>query len=127
VTFVLHLPVLLSAIVLGAHFLRAGEIELMVLSLAAMALLLVRRRWAAILVQIVLALGALEWLRTMLFVISMRQSVGAPWTRLAVILGAVTVFTLASALVFFTPQLSRRYAFERPTGDAAGDEQALTE
>jgi hypothetical protein len=127
VIFALHLPVLISAILPGAHFLRSGKIELMVLSLSAMALLLVRRRWAATLVQIVLVLGALEWLRTTLVVISMRQSVGAPWTRFAVILGAVTLFTLASALVFFTPRLSRRYVSERRSAGGAGDRQALTE
>lgn len=109
VTFSLHLPVLLSALLLGAHFLRAGRIELVVLSLACTALLLVRRRWAAVVVQIVLVMSALEWLRTMLAVISMRQSVGAPWLRFALILGAVTLFTLGSALVFFTPRLRQRY------------------
>jgi hypothetical protein len=36
-----------------------------------------------------------------------------PWGRLAVILGAVALLTLASATVFYTERLRRRYGLTR--------------
>ena len=60
----LLLPVVASLLVLAAHFLRSGNIALVVLVLVFMALLAVRRRWAARLVQVALLLGAVEWVRT---------------------------------------------------------------
>jgi hypothetical protein len=103
------LPVILSGILLGAHFFRAMMYPLAVASLLFPFVLLVPRRWAARLVQIVLVLGALEWIRTALMLVMARQAVGQPWTRMAIILGSVAVFTAASCLVFRFGPLKERY------------------
>jgi hypothetical protein len=99
------IPVILSSILLAAHFSRAGS---SVLSLAAIALpflLLVRKPWAARTVQLALVLGGLEWLRAAWGYVQQRMALGEPWTRLLVILGVVVLFTWASALVFRSPRL----------------------
>lgn len=103
------LPVFLSALVLAAHFLRAGSLVPMALALATPFLLLVPRPWAARTVQAGLLVGAVIWLRALTGFVHYRQAMGQPWTRLAVILGAVALFTAASALVFGIPVVRRRY------------------
>jgi hypothetical protein len=109
VVALLLLPVVVSLLVLAAHFLRSGNIALVGLVLVFMALLAVRRRWAARLVQVALLLGALEWVRTMAQLIGWRSQAGQPVLRMGVILGAVTLVTLSSALVFRSARLRRWY------------------
>ena len=99
------IPVILSSMLLAAHFSRTGS---SVLSLAAIALpflLLVRKPWAARTVQLALVLGGLEWLRAAWGYVQQRMALGEPWTRLLVILGVVALFTWASALVFRSSRL----------------------
>lgn len=93
-------PVVLSLGLLGAHFFRAGMQLPVALCLALVVLLAVPRPWAARLVQAALVLGAVEWTRTLLFIASVRLAAGQPATRMAIILGAVALLTLVSALVF---------------------------
>jgi hypothetical protein len=62
------------------------------------------------LLQVLLLLGALEWLRTLYMFAQMRIAFEQPWTRLAIILGAVALFTALSGLVFRTKTLRKRYA-----------------
>jgi len=65
--------------------------------------------WVARLLQIVLVIGALEWIRTLVVFATARAAAGQSWTRLAVILGVVALLTLVSAMVFQGASLSRRY------------------
>jgi hypothetical protein len=111
-TFVRLLPVLLSGLVLSAHFLRGGHLGVVMICLAALTLLLIRESWAARLMQLLLLLGSLEWVRTMMILISQRRSLGEPWIRMAVILGTVALFTAASALVFQGARLRERYSLQ---------------
>ena len=103
------LPVILSFLLLAAHFLRSGLIPFVALALLLTALLLVRRVWVARLVQMALVLGALEWLRTLLYLVALRQEAGQPWARLAIIIGIVAAFTGSSAFIFFCNSLKVRY------------------
>ncbi len=107
------LPVILSALVLAAHFFRAGNLIGLALCLGGLALLFVPRAWAARAVQVGLVLGAAEWVRTLLDFTAQRRAMGEPWARLAVILGTVALFTIASALVFRGARLRRRYGLSR--------------
>lgn len=100
-------PVVICLLVLGAHFLRAGHVVLVLLVLVLVAMLGVRRRWAGRLVQVGLVLGAVEWLRTLVSLAAGRVAAGQPWLRLVLILGCVTVVTALSALVFRSARLRR--------------------
>ena len=73
-------------------------------------LLLLRRSWVPRLFQVLLGLGALEWLRTLYVFASMRVAFEQPWGRLALILGGVALLTALSALVFLNRRLRARYA-----------------
>jgi hypothetical protein len=107
--FLRLLPVILSFLLLGAHFYRAGLAPVTVLCLAAPSLLLLSQPWVPRLFQAVLVLGAFEWLRTLYLFAQMRIAWDEPWTRLAVILGAVALFTALSGLVFRHRKLAARY------------------
>ena len=101
--------ILLSLAVLGAHFLRYDNVAGVAVSLALIGLLYVRRPWVARLVQIALLLGAIEWAHTLYELVQVRMAHGAPVARMALIIGAVTVITLVSALLFQTQTMKRVY------------------
>jgi hypothetical protein len=107
--FIKLLPVILSVLLLGAHFFRAGHTVLVLGSAAMLLLLLIRRRWAARLLQAMLVLGGLEWVRTLIVLAEMRQAAGMPWGRLVLIVGAVAAFTICSAFVFRFSSVRTRY------------------
>jgi hypothetical protein len=108
-TAVLLVPVVLSLAVLGAHFLRYGNWIGVIGSLVLIALLFVRRPWVARLMQAVLVLGTLEWIRTLHALMTVRAAHDLPFARMAVILGVVAAVSLCSALLFQAPALKRRY------------------
>jgi len=105
----LYTPIVLSILVLGAHFLRFGNWIGVFAALLLIALLFVRRPWVARLMQVVLVLGTLEWLRTMYELAHMRALQGQPYGRMLVILGIVAAVTFCSALLFQTPTLKKIY------------------
>ncbi len=98
-------PVVLSLVVLAAHFLRVGSRPLVAAVLAIVVVLVaVRRPWVARLAQATLMLGALEWCRTLV-----RLAAGEPVARLVAILAVVTAVTALSALLFASARLRRAY------------------
>ena len=107
--FALLIPALLSCLVLAAHFFRGEHVVLMFIACAAPLLLLARRTWATRLLQVLLVVGALEWVRTTWQIQAIRIQTGRDWQRMAAILYSVATFTFASSLVFFLPPLRRHY------------------
>jgi hypothetical protein len=111
--FFIYVPIVLSLLVLGAHFLRYGNTIVVISIVALMGLLFVPRWWVARLMQLVFALGALEWLRTMVVLIQARMIVDAPYLRLAVILGVVAVVTFLAGVLFQTRELKSFYRLDK--------------
>jgi hypothetical protein len=107
-------PVVLSFLLLGAHFYRSGQVVLAGLCVALLFLLFSRKSWVPRLFQILLVLGALEWLRSLYYFAAMRIAWDQPWTRLAIILGAVALFTALSGLVFRSKAVRARYRTKGP-------------
>ena len=103
------IPVIISCLFLAAHFMRAEQTGLVALWVSALLLLLIKRSWIANTFSILLILGALIWGQTTHIIYKVRLSMGAPWLRMALILGGVAVFTAASALVFRTETMKNRY------------------
>ncbi len=93
-----YLPLALSALVLAAHFFRAGNFGFVAFVVIVPFLLLTKTRWSVIAVQALLALAAAEWIRTAMAIARERAALGAPSTRMFVILGSVALFTLLSAI-----------------------------
>jgi hypothetical protein len=108
------LPVIISFLLLGAHFYRAGWGVLAGLCVAFPLLLLLRKWWVPRLFQTLLVLGALEWLRTLYVFAAMRMAFEQSWTRLALILGVVALFTALSGGVFRSRALKSLYRINEP-------------
>lgn len=105
----LFVPIVLSLVVLGAHFLRDANYLGVGAAAGLIVLLFVKRPIAARAVQIALLLGALEWLWTMYALVQARMAMGMPATRLMVILGIVAAVTALSAGLFQSRTLKRIY------------------
>jgi hypothetical protein len=102
-----------SLLLLGAHFWRAGLVALAAACVAMTGLLAVRRPWAGRVLQAVLALGAIEWLRTAWLFASARADLGHPYGRLLAILGAVAAITALAALLLRSGSARRHFGATR--------------
>ena len=91
------LPAGLSLMALGAHFLRGGSLTLAAACALACGGLFFGHPRVLRVLQILLAGGAGLWLLTAWRIAEARVAVGAPWGRMAVILGGVAAFSLFSA------------------------------
>lgn len=103
------LPAILSALLLAAHFLRREAYLPALLILALLLILLVRKSWVLRFWQAILGLGALLWIDTTLSVLRVRQALGLPWGRMAVIMAAVLLLTIFSALWLENPRIKAFY------------------
>lgn len=112
-TAVAFVPIVLSLLLLGAHFYRAGNLVLAAAAVLLVAALAIPRPWSARIVQAGLALGTVEWLRATLVLTAERMHAGVPYQRMTLILGSVALMTLCSALLFQTRRLSRVYRLTR--------------
>lgn len=108
--FLRLLPAIISFLLVGAHFSRDGQAFLMPIAFLFPFLLFIKKAWIPKLVQIGLWLASIEWLRSMFEYIQTYDAMGKPWTRLAIILSSVALFTALSSLVFRWKSLKKRYA-----------------
>jgi hypothetical protein len=102
-------PVILSFLILSAHFYRAEIYPLLLICIVFPFLLFLKRSWIARLIQLMLVLGSLEWIRTLYFLVEERKVTGEPWTRLVIILGGVALSTALSALIFQIRSMKEHY------------------
>jgi ferredoxin len=103
------LPVIISSLLLAAHFSRADQTGLVLFSLTFPFLLFIRRQWVIKVCQIYLILGSFVWLQTLYTLVQKRIALEQPWGRLVLILGSVVLLTVASAFVFRNKKLNERY------------------
>ncbi|GIK38765.1 MAG: hypothetical protein BroJett011_25980 [Chloroflexota bacterium] len=104
------IPLIVSAFLLGAHFLRQGNLWLVGLCLLALGLLWVKKRWSLIVLQFLAYLGALIWASTAISIVQQRLALGEPWLRVAIILGAVVLLSVLAGLLLNTPAVKERYS-----------------
>ena len=108
--FLRLLPVFISFLLLAAHFLRAGQVSISIVLLSLLGLLFLRKAWVPRVIQLILLLGTVEWLRTLYSVAQVRIELDMPWMRMATILGVVALFTALSCLVFRSKALRRKFS-----------------
>jgi hypothetical protein len=98
-----------AALLLGAHFLRLGNLVLVAMCLGAPLLLLYRKRWVLIVSQL-LAYGATAiWTVSAARLVEFRLQSGQPWKLAAIILGAVALITLLAGLLLNSRTVRERY------------------
>jgi len=108
-TIITILPIIISALLSAAHFYRSGSLLFTLSSILLPFLLVSKNRWIPKIITAFLFLAAGEWIRTILTFTEHYQAAGVSWTRMAIILGTVAVFTASSALVFKTSTMKKRY------------------
>ena len=108
----------LALLLLAAHFFHAGAGFVAALCVLLIALLFVPRAWAGRSVQVVLAVGTVEWVLTAWTLAEARMARGEPWVRLVVILGSVALLTAIAAALFQHPALRARFGPRPTTADA---------
>ena len=111
--FVRLLPVFCSSILIAAHFQRSGATIVAVCCLLTTSLLFIKRAWSVRILQVLLIIYALEWVRTLVNLVQLRLEYGMPWVRLALILGGVALFSALSTLVFRHPSLQKLFYKEK--------------
>lgn len=111
-TFLSYIPIVLSLLLLAAHFLRYGEKLAVAGALLLLGLLFVRKPWVARTVQVALLAATAEWLRTMLQIALERMHAGVPFVRMVVILSVVTLLALGGALIFQTRRIGEIYGLQ---------------
>ena len=85
----------IAALLLGAHFLRAGNFAMVALCLAAL--------------QFLAYGAAVAWIAVAIQLVQTRQQLGQPWTMAAIILGSVASFTLLAGLLLNSRAITERY------------------
>jgi len=96
-------------VLLGAHFLRAGNPVMVALCLAVPLLFFYRRGWTLIVLQLLAYCAAGIWIAVAIQLVQMRQQTGQPWTAAAIILGSVALFTIATGLLLNSRAIKDRY------------------
>jgi len=66
-----------------------------------------------IIITVSLLLVAAEWIRTLFVLIEQYQAAGLSWTRMAIILIGVALFSAFSGIVFKTSTMKKRYEAKR--------------
>lgn len=99
----------IAFLLLAAHFMREARYILMALCLAVPFLLIIRKRWALITVQLLAFVAAVQWIWISIGFVHQRMMLGAPWIRLVIILGAVTLFTAVAGALLSSDVARDRY------------------
>lgn len=99
----------IAFLLLAAHFIREAAYLLMGLCLAAPFLLVIKKRWALISVQLLAFAGAVIWVGISIGLVHQRMMSGNPWNRLVIILGAVTLFTVVAGALLSSDVARDRY------------------
>ncbi len=115
----LALPVL-ALLLLAAHLLHSGAMQLTTLAILAIGLLAVPRPWAARTLQVILAVAVIEWIRTTVGLAQQRLLHDEPYVRLAVILGFVSLFTAFAAVAFQHPVLRAYFRMSAKSANEPG-------
>ncbi len=93
------IPLILSFVLLEAHFLRTENLVLTVGCVLFPFVLLLKARWSLVAVQAVLYFGVAIWVSTAFRIARQRMMMGEPWGRMTLILGAVALWTFFSAII----------------------------
>ena len=103
------IPVLISFLLVAAHFSKLNLNILAVTFLIFPFLLLLKRFWVPRVFQFILIVASLEWIRSMYEYIQDYQANGQSWIRLMFIMLGVALFTALSALVFNNKTIKSKY------------------
>jgi hypothetical protein len=107
--FVRVIPIIIAALLLAAHFLRAGNLLLTAVCGLMPLLLLIKKRWSVWALQLFAFAGVVIWLGVAITIVRQRIMLGDSWLRVLFILGGVALFTAAAGLLLNSAAVKERY------------------
>lgn len=107
------IPFVIACLLLGAHFLRDGNLYFVMVSVLAPLFLLIRKRWMLFVLQLGAYSGAAVWLYTLVSLIRERMMFGRPRGVAVIILGSVTLFTVAAGALLDSHAVKEKYPSQR--------------
>ncbi len=110
-----YIPLTLAPLLLAAHFLRSGNYGLAAACAFLPLVLFIKRAWVPIVGQGLTLAGTLVWVNTAASLVSVRRMIGESWVRLAIIMGVVTLFTAATALIYRSAKMQSKYQNGAPS------------
>lgn len=111
-TFWRILPILICSLLMAAHLGRANMLILQIASLSIPFILIWKNKISARVAQLLLVVYGFEWIRILICYTQARMENDEDWIRLAIILGAVAIVNFASALVFRSKHMKKKYGLE---------------
>jgi hypothetical protein len=81
----------------------------MVVSVLVPLLMLIRKRWSLILVQLSAYAAAVVWLSTATHLVQERMISAKPWSGAVIILGSVALFSVFAGLLLNSRKVKERY------------------
>jgi len=103
------IPLIISWLILAAHFLRYGNFVLAGVCLAVPLSLLIQKRAVLNTVQWLTFGGVLLWIKIGIDLVTFRLAIHVDYTRLMIILSAVALFTLGSGLLLYHRSFRKLY------------------
>jgi hypothetical protein len=100
---------ILSFLILAAHFSRADNLVLMILCLLVPTLMFIKRRWVLLVIQILLYCGVFVWINTIIQLASERIDLGQPWLRMGIILSFIALITGLSGVLLNSNAIKKKY------------------
>jgi hypothetical protein len=103
------IPLVIASLLLAAHFIRDGNIGLVLAAVLVPALLFIKKRWSLMLVQLSAYAAAGVWVYTLIQLVQQRMILARPWTGAVMILGSVALFTTFAGLMLSSPSIKKQY------------------
>jgi len=103
------IPLIFSCLLLGAHFLRSGNPLFTLLCILLPFLLLIKRLWVLLIVQLFMYAGGIIWVNTAIHLMRKRITLSLPWNKPVIILGVVAGFTILSGLLLNLKGIKEKY------------------
>jgi len=103
------IPYVIMTLLLAAHFSRAGNSILMVISLLLPFLFFVKQKWVLPTLEIAAYLAAAAWLWSAYQYIQVRIATGDDWMRLLIIMGSVALFTAWTGFFLRSEKMKAAY------------------
>ncbi|MEW6350145.1 MAG: hypothetical protein AB1646_13850 [Thermodesulfobacteriota bacterium] len=114
-------PIFVASALLAAHFARSGSAVLMAISLLVPLLLLIKRRWSLVVVQVSALVASAVWLDTTVLLVRDRLMSGRPWGVAVLILGSVALFTICAGLLLSSRTVRAQYQRSQPPLNTSRD------
>jgi hypothetical protein len=103
------IPLVIASLLMAAHFLRGGNIGLVLASILVPLLLLIRKRWSLILVQLSAYAAAVIWVYGTIRLVQERMLLARPWSSAVIILSSVALFSVFAGLLLNSRKVKDRY------------------